>query len=361
MIDAVDIELDIAKTLIEIIRVGQKSKGADPPESFQIHVVPYVGFFNQDTTPCNDRTFGGGFPTWPGYPRVYLTKELRRDLNDMTDALNAKIRKAVNAFKDFGVFYAGDYGAAFNGHRYCENEHPGEDFTDSHIWFFHIDSPLHDEKSGAPAKAEDRWKEFLAVALRPKDSTTTDLNELLKNGINPDIKTDDDVFNALANVTNPPKPDPDMAPWPIQWKRSMHPKKDGYTAMARQGIISIQAHVPQVSCSEYSKTGADSGVIIKGLVPKFCQDLSKEKMVQVEGQVQHSFTFTKGSGEGSCDAQTCQAAYDTAMKTCKHYPNPTVSFAFLECFANFAQVSTIAILSDRTAILGWHAVRSHGN
>jgi hypothetical protein len=134
LINAVDIELDIAKTLIEIIRVGQKSEGADPPESFQIHVLPYVGFFNHDTTPCNDVTFGGSW-SWPGYPAVYLTKELRRELNDMVDALNSKIRKAVNIFKDFGVFYAGEYGGAFNGHRFCENENPGEDFTDSHIWF----------------------------------------------------------------------------------------------------------------------------------------------------------------------------------------------------------------------------------
>jgi hypothetical protein len=32
------------KALAEIIPAGQKSGGANPPESFEVHVVSYVGF-----------------------------------------------------------------------------------------------------------------------------------------------------------------------------------------------------------------------------------------------------------------------------------------------------------------------------
>lgn len=92
-------------------------------------------------------------------------------MNNMVNALNAKILKAANAFTDFGVFYTEDYQSGFDGHRFCEKaREPAENPTGSDIWFYHADSPLNDQDTGPAATTQAQWDKFYALAFRPKGS-----------------------------------------------------------------------------------------------------------------------------------------------------------------------------------------------
>lgn len=239
-------------------------------------------------------------------------------MNNMVMAINAKIQTAVNFFADFGVFYTGDYQSGFDHHRFCEDPNGAGDPTSPDIWFYHEDSPLHDEDSGPTNTNQQQLDTLFALAFRPNGSTTADWDTVQKSP-NPDIKTSDDVFNAIGAVANIPNIDPQLLPRSIRILRVFHPKKAGYTVMAKTAINSIQAHVPQISCADQSKIGGDSGVLLNTLMPQFCGRLGTVTISQTQdsGKRAYKFTFTKGTGEGQCNVDTCKTAYTAAIKSCK--------------------------------------------
>lgn len=126
-------------------------------------------------------------------------------------------------------------------------------------------------------------------------------------------------MNALIAVADIPNVDAQMVPISIRTIRILHPKKAGYTVMAKKAIGSIQAHIPQISCPDQSKVGGDSGVILNTLMPDFCGKLGTVSTSQTQnsGTTAYKFTFTKGTGEGQCNADTCKTAYKAAIDSCK--------------------------------------------
>lgn len=98
---------------------------------FHLYVTSYVNFFNDATTDCADTTFhywwAGYKPSsdWPLNRIVYLTTDLRSELNTLVTRLNTVIAGAIqDANNEQGtsqVHYV-DVVPAFNaGHRWCEN------------------------------------------------------------------------------------------------------------------------------------------------------------------------------------------------------------------------------------------------
>ncbi|KAI9371767.1 SGNH hydrolase-type esterase domain-containing protein [Aspergillus egyptiacus] len=118
-----------------------KSSTAD----FHLFVASYIGFFNQDTTDCGRSTFhfwwGAYNPPsdWWANRIVYLTRDLRRELNDLVAQLNGVIEAAVNdAYREWGrkqVHYV-NVQEKFNQHRWCEQGVHEPDSSQPTTYFF---------------------------------------------------------------------------------------------------------------------------------------------------------------------------------------------------------------------------------
>lgn len=100
---------------------------------FTITVTGYARFFNSETKACDDRSFG----VWWLGPK--LKRSLRRRMNAMVLAVNAKIKnsiEAVNSEYATTKVYFVDYDHLFEGHRFCEKGVDEPDYQRNDTWFF---------------------------------------------------------------------------------------------------------------------------------------------------------------------------------------------------------------------------------
>lgn len=177
---------DLVKNITHVIeKAVNKGRKGTVGDQFKLYVTGYAGFFNHDDPGCNDVTFArSANPKDDGKKHVKMTKEIRRDFNDMCDALNAAIQDAVNRNKDKGVkFIDIQANGALNGHRFCE---PGIKEPDQHnvkLWFWHY--PYHE-----PANDNDKLLKETADkvfgghhGLRPKYTKTRDYEKALYDAI----------------------------------------------------------------------------------------------------------------------------------------------------------------------------------
>jgi len=106
---------------------------------FFITMTGYARFFDADTPGCDGMSFG----VWPGVgPR--LTRELRRQMNALVLAVNAKIRQTVavvNAkFTTDKILFV-DHDELWDGHRFCEPGVAEPDYQRDKTWFFLVGGP----------------------------------------------------------------------------------------------------------------------------------------------------------------------------------------------------------------------------
>lgn len=117
-----------------ILDTAESSKTSRPFRSMQLFVPGYVGFFNHDTVDCDFTSFYYWNPTWDAQQpccKVYLTRELRRELNDLVNMLNDLIVDTVaraNAERGTEQVHYIDMQPYFDGHRWCETN--GDDYHD---------------------------------------------------------------------------------------------------------------------------------------------------------------------------------------------------------------------------------------
>ncbi|KAF3920067.1 hypothetical protein AA313_de0200233 [Arthrobotrys entomopaga] len=113
--------------------------------AFQLYVTSYPLFFNQDTTDCQFSSFhywwGAYNPPsdWPTNRIVYLTVDLRVELNALVTQLNGVILKAVqaaNAAHGGNQVHFVDVVDSFNSHHWCENGVHEPDPSSQSTWFF---------------------------------------------------------------------------------------------------------------------------------------------------------------------------------------------------------------------------------
>ena len=91
-------------------------------------VTGYATFFNDETTNCDNVTFS------VTNPEQFLTRQLRRGLNDLVKMLNHVIRSAAEAS---GAEYV-DFDEIFKGHRFCEDGVSEPNNSRSDTWFFNL-------------------------------------------------------------------------------------------------------------------------------------------------------------------------------------------------------------------------------
>lgn len=125
------------------VKILDKASSRD----FQLYVANYPTFFNEETTDCNDASFhywwGGNRPSsdWPIGRIVYLSQDLRKELNDLVRKINQVILSAVlDADQEHGgnrVHYI-DINQRFDdgNHRWCEPDVKDPDPNRKETWFF---------------------------------------------------------------------------------------------------------------------------------------------------------------------------------------------------------------------------------
>jgi lysophospholipase L1-like esterase len=92
-------------------------------------VTGYATFFNEETNACDSVTFS------TKNPEQFLTRELRREMNQLVRLLNHVIRSTSEAA---GAEYV-NIDEMFEGHRFCEDGVSEPDNSRSDTWFFNLD------------------------------------------------------------------------------------------------------------------------------------------------------------------------------------------------------------------------------
>ncbi|KAK3692659.1 SGNH hydrolase-type esterase domain-containing protein [Podospora appendiculata] len=102
---------------------------------FSVAVTGYARFFAAETDACDSASMS----VWRGGP--VLSKDIRRRMNALVDAVNRKLRAGVEGAnqrfageKPRVVFV--DFDDAFEGHRFCEEGVSEPDYEREDTWFF---------------------------------------------------------------------------------------------------------------------------------------------------------------------------------------------------------------------------------
>ncbi|KAK7947992.1 esterase family protein [Apiospora aurea] len=129
-----DLADNISRTIKKVVDKGRQGPIGD---KFRLYVTGFPQFFNDDTTECDSVTFARtANPIPDGMDHVKLTREVRKDYNNMSVKLNQEIEKAVKMHERDGVRWI-PIDPVMKGHRYCE---PGVKEPDQHndkLWLFH--------------------------------------------------------------------------------------------------------------------------------------------------------------------------------------------------------------------------------
>jgi len=123
----------------------------------QLMVTGYAQFFNDITDQCGRISFSKTDPS------NHLTKELRREFNQMVTMLNDVIKAAAAAH---GALYV-DMDMVFEGHRFCETGVVEPDPLRSDTWFFNLLYPDTDRISSVNYATKAKHQEPQASLLGP--------------------------------------------------------------------------------------------------------------------------------------------------------------------------------------------------
>jgi hypothetical protein len=130
-IDSGTLRGEINYALYNVAHAGRQAGGAEQREEFQVFVLSYVTFFNDQDTGC-DKISWGVYP----WSKAKLTTSLRQQLNALTTAVNSEIRKAAHDLAGMGVFFVEGLEETYSGHRYCEPGHTDSSMADYETWFW---------------------------------------------------------------------------------------------------------------------------------------------------------------------------------------------------------------------------------
>ncbi|KAK6439375.1 hypothetical protein LTR95_004422 [Oleoguttula sp. CCFEE 5521] len=118
-IDSRELFNELIVAMTDVAWAGRNAGGANPSESFQVYVLSYVAFFNDQDPGCDS-------------------------MNVLTENANALIKKVADNPKMYGVIYVDGLDELYNGHRYCEPGHTDSQMIDAQTWFW---SPYSDYTS----------------------------------------------------------------------------------------------------------------------------------------------------------------------------------------------------------------------
>ena len=155
-IDSGGIQAKITYGIASVLAAGKKAGGADPMDSFQVYILPYMSFWNEEATGCDEMTWG--YP-WSSKPK--LTRDLRKQLNGFARAVNDVIKAAVKDLEYQGAIMVEDMNNAYDGHRFCEDRHKDNQMTEYLTQFWSPYSNIFDtgEGLGDPSYPDIPWPE----------------------------------------------------------------------------------------------------------------------------------------------------------------------------------------------------------
>ncbi|KAF2200638.1 SGNH hydrolase [Delitschia confertaspora ATCC 74209] len=195
-----------------------KSVFANAPRT-HLFVTGYPAFWNHDTDACDKVSFKFGCINNSVLP---LIKSRRKAMNDLTDALNGKIRQIINSYPTSASLTFVDTNPFFNGHRFCEQGVSEPSYRNKNIWFYPFEywtgSTLNVDAGNLPTGDCDKISNdggdfgavfgcYLGNALKT-DGTTLDLHNQTNN-VQGDgdvaITSSDGLPDFLARIFHPTK------------------------------------------------------------------------------------------------------------------------------------------------------------
>jgi hypothetical protein len=284
MIDSTNFKNDILNTYLSIVAAGRCAGGANPMASFQVfvgkreifnigkaisdtHIIGgYVGLWNHHDEPC-DHVYWN-YIGWGLTYKQWLTRSLRKRMNDLVDKLNRVVKEAAEELKPYGVFYVEGYNDGFMGRRFCEHykhncihhrafqDRNGENgfwsyksraFRGDEGWPAEriCDWDLISLENGNPpelAEEEDLLLRDISEVLVPNEEDRKKLSDELGpwNVTEGDWDQYDDIFEALLDRG---QHDPMKAKsvWD-KYFRLFHPKASGYAYFADKWMEAIKAN-----------------------------------------------------------------------------------------------------------------------
>ena len=169
-----DLAAGVASALTEIIdKNGEKA--------FKVYMTGYVTFFNETTSLCESSSFRIYNPHYDdtrkekGQP--FLTRTLRKKLNDVVKTLNAMLGRIADSVNTYYVeaqkVVFVDPNPAYTGHRWCEDGvyEPDNDRLDT--WLFLSSSP-DNNLPVKPSGALDSYNYELSQQLAGPNSSLPD-------------------------------------------------------------------------------------------------------------------------------------------------------------------------------------------
>ncbi|KAK8876993.1 hypothetical protein PGQ11_001939 [Apiospora arundinis] len=294
-------EFEIVNALSKILAAGR----IENPQ-FQLYVTGYIRFWNAENPQCDQTNWA------PSYKAAaYLTRELRRDMNELVLKLNKLIKASVDALGhvDGGVFFVDEFERQFDGHRFCEKENDPAYHTKpiaDRTWFIHYESPYTDDAAAAAAGKKKGDPSFFdqvdSKLIPPKDGKSTKDRIKSVNGdlakLHPAYKDVDSMTKELNKLA---EKDPSAKTLPTTWIRMMHPKGFGYTEMSNAVIDKV---IKYGAAGTNSKDGGGKGGgkdepkkpeqgrkcqgvksgkfigqdLMKAKIGEFCADAAKQKV-----------------------------------------------------------------------------------
>ncbi|KIM96268.1 hypothetical protein OIDMADRAFT_58609 [Oidiodendron maius Zn] len=112
----------------------------DNPD-FRLYVLGYAHFFNLGSNYCDNLSFAA---LNANYQPPNVTNQLRTDFNDAITRVNNILRKVVHDVGDPRAKFI-DISPAFNGHRFCEDNHNAKDqWFNNDVWLWNLNWPSQD-------------------------------------------------------------------------------------------------------------------------------------------------------------------------------------------------------------------------
>lgn len=304
---------DFAKTYNGVMDAILEKNTAD---TFRIFANGYSPFFDDELSDdCNDKSLG--YWNLERY-RPKLTVDVRRQLNDVCNKLNARIKEVISSRKDNKVIHV-DWAHRFDGHRFCQ---PGKEIEDGdNTYFFDIQSRTKaigniDVKiCEADAEASGDWGEMANCGIARAHSKDSSLKPYKGS-----------ISTNGGDLTGPGT------------ARVFHPKAQGYAQVVAE-IEQLWPYTasgedvgPKINCDAAGDT-AGSVDDLEHYLDSFCgQDLSvSHTQSYIDDGVKYTLGY-KNPGSGYCNAGNCRSAFKSGFLRCKIFPFLPRLGVLLQCF-----------------------------
>jgi hypothetical protein len=240
-IDSGKLRDEINFALYNVAHAGRQAGGANQREEFQVFVLSYITFFNDQDAGCDKISWNVW--RWP-WSKEKLTTSLRRQLNALTTAVNSEIRKAAQDLAGMGVFFVEGLEDIYNGHRYCEPGHTDANMVDYETWFWSPNAHLHTNSEG-PGDPNTPY-----IASEIPDPAQTILDFVFGKGHVVSQASQDSLpwewegaekYPTVEDLMAAMEQDDDVQVQavPINYKRTFHPKGTAYGFHAKRLFAAI--------------------------------------------------------------------------------------------------------------------------